>query len=86
MENCTFSWIDEASNSPTLTDINIKIKEGSIVSIVGPVGCGKSSLISAILGEMYQIEGSINVKVCIRLSITKIKQIAVLKQVLRIQG
>lgn len=32
--------------------INLRIKKGSLVSIVGIVGSGKSSILSAILGEM----------------------------------
>jgi ABC-type transport system involved in cytochrome bd biosynthesis fused ATPase/permease subunit len=34
-----------------------------LVAIVGPVGCGKSSLISALLGDMIKVKGSVNVKV-----------------------
>ena len=33
------------------------------MAIVGQVGCGKSSLLSAILGEMQKKSGSVNVKV-----------------------
>ena len=42
----------------TLRDINLKIKKNSLVAIVGPVGCGKSSFLSAVLGEMYKTSGS----------------------------
>ncbi|KAI9205946.1 P-loop containing nucleoside triphosphate hydrolase protein [Polychytrium aggregatum] len=40
-----------------LEDINIKIKPGTLVAIVGGIGAGKSSLISAIVGEMKQTSG-----------------------------
>jgi hypothetical protein len=40
------------------------ILEGSLVAIVGRVGSGKSSLLSAILGEMECISGKSNIKVC----------------------
>lgn len=30
---------------------------------MGPVGCGKSSLVSALLGEMEKLEGTVSVKV-----------------------
>jgi ABC-type transport system involved in cytochrome bd biosynthesis fused ATPase/permease subunit len=33
------------------------------VAVVGPVGCGKSSLVSALLGEMEKLEGTVSVKV-----------------------
>ena len=38
--------------------------QGSLLAVVGQVGCGKSSLVSALLGEMEKLEGQISVKVC----------------------
>ena len=43
--------------SSVLKDINISIPRGSLTAIVGPVGSGKSSLVSAILGEMEMDPG-----------------------------
>ncbi|KAJ8982895.1 hypothetical protein NQ317_004325 [Molorchus minor] len=56
MENGTFSWGEE----PTLHDINIRVKKRSLTAIVGSVGSGKSSLLSAFLGEMDKISGRVN--------------------------
>lgn len=42
----------------TLRDISCTIEAGSIVAIVGTVGCGKSSFLSSILGEMEPIGDS----------------------------
>jgi ABC-type multidrug transport system fused ATPase/permease subunit len=42
---------------PTLQHINISVKSGSLVAIVGRVGQGKSSLLSALIGEMYKFHG-----------------------------
>lgn len=39
----------------------MKIKFKSLVSIIGRVGQGKSSLLSAIIGEMEKFSGTINV-------------------------
>ncbi|TPX59470.1 hypothetical protein CcCBS67573_g09088 [Chytriomyces confervae] len=39
-----------------LQNINLKIKVGELVSVVGAVGSGKSSLLNAILGEMDAYE------------------------------
>ncbi len=36
---------------------------GQLVAIVGHVGAGKSSLISALLGEMVKISGSVKMNV-----------------------
>lgn len=62
MENASFSW-EGKTEMPVLRDINIKVNVGSLVAVVGSVGAGKSSLISAFLGEMYKISGYVNTKV-----------------------
>ncbi|OMO92328.1 hypothetical protein COLO4_17672 [Corchorus olitorius] len=46
-----FSW-DSKSEKPTLSNINLDIPVGSLVAIVGSTGEGKTSLISAMLGEL----------------------------------
>uniref|UniRef100_A0A674KAE7 Multidrug resistance-associated protein 1 n=1 Tax=Terrapene triunguis TaxID=2587831 RepID=A0A674KAE7_9SAUR len=43
-------------------NINFTVPEGSLIAIVGQVGCGKSSLLSALLGEMDKREGYVAVK------------------------
>lgn len=43
--------------------INFTVPEGSLIAVVGQVGCGKSSLLSALLGEMDKKEGYVVVKV-----------------------
>lgn len=43
--------------------LNVCIPEGSLVAVVGPVGSGKSSLLSALLGEMDKLEGTVIVQV-----------------------
>ena len=62
IENSAFSW-DGYEIPPVLSTINLKIKRGSLVAVVGPVGSGKSSLLSAILGEMYKQSGFVNTTV-----------------------
>ncbi|XP_039751039.1 multidrug resistance-associated protein 1 isoform X3 [Pararge aegeria] len=58
IENGHFTWGDESQ--PTLKNINIHIPRGSLVAVVGAVGSGKSSLLSALLGEMNKISGRVN--------------------------
>uniref|UniRef100_A0A673GXS6 ABC-type glutathione-S-conjugate transporter n=1 Tax=Sinocyclocheilus rhinocerous TaxID=307959 RepID=A0A673GXS6_9TELE len=41
--------------------INVKVQRGSLVAVVGHVGSGKSSLLSAMLGEMEKKSGHITV-------------------------
>lgn len=53
-----FTWGGE---STTLRNINLNVKKGSLVALVGPVGCGKTSLLSSLLGEMEKLTGSVNV-------------------------
>ncbi|XP_054158120.1 ATP-binding cassette sub-family C member 2-like [Oppia nitens] len=55
LRNCIFAW--NINEEPILKDITLNIKRGSLVAIVGRVGSGKSSLFSAILGDMYQTGG-----------------------------
>ncbi|XP_036977816.1 ATP-binding cassette sub-family C member 9 isoform X2 [Acanthopagrus latus] len=54
--NGFFTW---GSNLSTLSNINIRIPTGQLTMIVGQVGCGKSSLLLAMLGEMQTIEGRV---------------------------
>ena len=46
-----------------LYSINIQVKKASLVAVVGQVGCGKSSLLSAVLGEMEKSSGQVVKKV-----------------------
>uniref|UniRef100_A0A7S2ZPD1 Probable ATP-dependent transporter ycf16 n=2 Tax=Rhodosorus marinus TaxID=101924 RepID=A0A7S2ZPD1_9RHOD len=45
-----------------LKNINFTAEPGEFVAIVGAVGSGKSSLISAILGEVSKLEGTVDVR------------------------
>ncbi|XP_059046551.1 multidrug resistance-associated protein 1 isoform X3 [Achroia grisella] len=59
IENGHFSWGAKDSD-PVLKNINLHIPRGSLVAIVGAVGSGKSSLLSAMLGEMNKVSGRVN--------------------------
>ncbi|KAG0329564.1 hypothetical protein BG004_002309 [Podila humilis] len=54
--------VEMVSNGPTLTDINLVIPQGSLSVLMGRVGQGKSSLLSAIIGEMYKSQGRVQVR------------------------
>ncbi|XP_035389254.1 canalicular multispecific organic anion transporter 2 isoform X3 [Electrophorus electricus] len=58
--NGKFSWAKK--DRPALHNINAMVPQGSLLAVVGHVGCGKSSLVSALLGEMENLEGEISVR------------------------
>uniref|UniRef100_A0A8D3EAF9 ABC-type glutathione-S-conjugate transporter n=1 Tax=Scophthalmus maximus TaxID=52904 RepID=A0A8D3EAF9_SCOMX len=60
IDNGTFSW--SADGPPCLKRINIHVPRGSLVAVVGHVGSGKSSLLSAMLGETEKRSGRVVVK------------------------
>ncbi|XP_041940994.1 multidrug resistance-associated protein 1-like [Alosa sapidissima] len=60
IENGTFSWSKEGP--PCLRRINVRVPCGSLVAVVGHVGSGKSSLLSAMLGETERRKGQVTVK------------------------
>jgi ABC-type transport system involved in cytochrome bd biosynthesis fused ATPase/permease subunit len=61
MEDASFSWGGE--DGTVLRDINLRIQKGSLVAVVGAVGTAKSSLLSAMLGEMDKLSGRVNTQV-----------------------
>lgn len=58
MRDASFSWKD---SNYCLTSLNIDIKPGQFIGIMGSVGSGKTSLLSTILGEMNLINGNIQI-------------------------
>ena len=64
MHMCVYTVVSKGHFATVLIhSINLNIKPGQLVAVVGHVGAGKSSLISALLGEMEKIEGHVVVKV-----------------------
>ncbi|KAJ8418122.1 hypothetical protein AAFF_G00138310 [Aldrovandia affinis] len=57
--DATCAW--EKDSDPVLKSVSLDIKPGRLVAVVGAVGSGKSSLISAMLGEMHTPKGFINI-------------------------
>ncbi|NXH19318.1 MRP1 protein, partial [Bucco capensis] len=53
----SFRW--EKNGLPVLKNMSVSIPEGCLVAVVGQVGSGKSSFLSAILGEMEKLEGTV---------------------------
>ena len=64
LERCLYICSTSVHNILMFTySINLHIKPGQLVAVVGHVGAGKSSLISALLGEIEKMRGRVSVKV-----------------------
>ncbi len=55
-----FNW-DEGSEKPTLRDISFECPPGSLTMVVGNVGCGKSSVLAGLIGQIERCKGSVAV-------------------------
>jgi ATP-binding cassette subfamily C (CFTR/MRP) protein 1 len=59
VQDGSFGW--DKDKSPILPSISFTIPREKFTMIVGPVGCGKSTLIKALLGEAFSMGGTIHV-------------------------
>ncbi|KAI5959813.1 YCF1 [Candida pseudojiufengensis] len=62
IKNGTFLWSKskkEQNYKVALSNINLSAKKGKLDCIVGKVGSGKSSIIQAILGDLYKLDGEV---------------------------
>ncbi|KAI6044047.1 P-loop containing nucleoside triphosphate hydrolase protein [Pisolithus marmoratus] len=58
IKNGEFAWTKN-NVQPVLEDINLTVRKGKLVGVLGRVGAGKSSLLSAIIGDMRKTEGKV---------------------------
>ncbi|KAJ8031340.1 Multidrug resistance-associated protein 4 [Holothuria leucospilota] len=56
------SWDEEGTGVKCLDRVTFSVKQKELVAVIGPVGCGKSSLFMALLGELPNITGQVSVK------------------------
>lgn len=61
VEDGSFAW--GPGEPAILKDINLRVDRGKLVAVVGAVGSGKTSLLSALLGEMEKQCGRVNTAV-----------------------
>ncbi|KAG6889968.1 hypothetical protein C0992_003448 [Termitomyces sp. T32_za158] len=61
IQDADFSWEKKAAE-PTLEGINLIVKKGELVGVFGRVGAGKTSLLSAIIGDMTRREGEVIIR------------------------
>ena len=60
---------------PTLSNVNLDVPVGTLVAIVGSTGEGKTSLISAMLGEIAPVSGS-DASVVVRGTVAYVPQVS----------
>nr|XP_014354031.1 PREDICTED: multidrug resistance-associated protein 4 [Latimeria chalumnae] len=60
MQDVTCYW--DKTLTPTLQNISLSVTPGKLLAVIGSVGAGKSSLLSALLGELAKDSGTIDVR------------------------
>ncbi|KAF0694552.1 Aste57867_14592 [Aphanomyces stellatus] len=58
VDHATFGWHQD---TPLFHDVNLRILKGEFVVVHGGVSAGKSSLCSALLGEMITLQGAVSI-------------------------
>jgi ABC-type multidrug transport system fused ATPase/permease subunit len=69
MKKASFAWDAPADTdvelagpaAPVLSDVDLRVKLGSVTMVVGAVGSGKSTLVSGVLGEVPHVSGTVEV-------------------------
>ncbi len=63
LEDVSFSYDTShgSADQPALSEINLTIRRGESIGIVGPTGAGKTTLVDLILGVLEPTEGTIRV-------------------------
>ncbi|XP_067315095.1 ATP-binding cassette sub-family C member 4-like isoform X2 [Pseudorasbora parva] len=61
IQNLMCYW-DNSLDAPTLQNVSFNVKPGELLAVIGPVGAGKSSLLSTVLGELPAENGVVKVK------------------------
>lgn len=59
IKNLEISFPTPKGKYTAVTDINLSIKKGEIISIIGHSGCGKSTILNAIAGMLTPSAGSV---------------------------
>ena len=49
------------TDDPIIDDVSVVVRRGESVALIGPNGAGKSTMVKAIVGELFPIEGYIDI-------------------------
>ena len=58
-QDADFAW-QAGDGCTVLKGIDVQIADGEFVAVIGPVGSGKSSILNAIIGELYKQKGHVS--------------------------
>ncbi|KAJ2363576.1 hypothetical protein IW150_006699, partial [Coemansia sp. RSA 2607] len=61
VQNGSFKWLS-TDESPLVDNVSIQCKRSELAAVIGKVGSGKSSLVSAILGDMFKVSGNVFIR------------------------
>ncbi|KAM6893784.1 ATP-binding cassette sub-family C member 4 [Xenentodon cancila] len=61
VQDLTCYW-DKSLDAPSLQNVSFTLKSNQLLAVIGPVGAGKSSLLSSILGELPSEKGVLKVQ------------------------
>lgn len=61
IRDATFTW-DRSAGRNALENVNFTARKGELSCIVGRVGAGKSSILQAVLGDLWKINGEVVVR------------------------
>lgn len=51
----------KTDDDPIIDDVSVVVRRGESVALIGPNGAGKSTMVKAIVGELFPIEGHIDI-------------------------
>ena len=60
LEEVSCRWSENVATRPTLKDISLSVSSSELLLVTGPVGCGKTSLLLAILNELPTSQGKVS--------------------------
>ncbi|GJJ71293.1 ATP-binding cassette, subfamily C (CFTR/MRP), member 1 [Entomortierella parvispora] len=60
LSDATYTW--HRNSASAVSDINLMLQKDCLLSVIGRVGSGKSSLIAALCGDLERVSGSIRVR------------------------
>ncbi|KAF9359851.1 hypothetical protein BGX26_011228 [Mortierella sp. AD094] len=60
VKDASYSWYK--NSPPVISDINLALQKNCLLSVIGRVGTGKSSLIAALCGDLERVSGEIRIR------------------------